>query len=36
MYIAYRTSSGNIYASLAECTRDGEKVEKKYRKGHLP
>jgi len=30
MYIAYRTSSGNIYASLAECTRDGEKIEKKY------
>ncbi len=30
MYIAYQTSSGNIYASLAECTRDGEKIEKKY------
>ena len=28
MYIAYRTSSSNIYASLAECTRDGEKYKK--------
>lgn len=30
MYIAYRTSNGKTYASLAECSRDGQRIEKNY------
>lgn len=30
MYIAYRTSNGKTYASLAECSRDRQRIEKNY------